>query len=203
MSLRARGKPTPTPWLLRGFPAVLYVLSGIWFLGFFFFVQTVFSPLKPQPMPTDLIVVLTGGQERIEEGLRLLAQDYGKRLLISGVNEQVSLEAILSQQRESYESLKEKIILGREATNTLSNGREAAGWVKHMNARSIRLITANYHMPRSLVIFRRYLPHIQIIPHSVEPPKMSKETWIAWPGTMGVLLWEYNKYLVSFISIGI
>jgi uncharacterized SAM-binding protein YcdF (DUF218 family) len=203
MSLRANRKSTKTPFLLRAGYYSLWGFSGVWLIGFFFFIQTVFAPLTPQNVPTDLIVVLTGGQERIEEGLRLLSHGYGKRLLISGVHAQVSMEAILSQQTNTYDNVKQSIILGREAANTQGNALETALWVQKTEAHSIRLITANYHMPRSLVIFKRQLPHIQLIPHPVEPPTVSKRTWIAWPGTMGLLFWEYNKYLTSFVSLGL
>ena len=172
-------------------------------MGFLMFVQSVLSltPRSPCP-PTDLIVVLTGGQERIHAGLTLLSQGCSNKLLISGVHANVTLENILLEQKESFDAFKRSIILGRKATDTQSNASEAAYWVKKTGAQSICLITSNYHIPRSLVVFNRLLPHTRIEAYAVEPPSVNKSNWMKWPGTIGLLFWEYNKYLVSFLYMG-
>ncbi len=172
-------------------------------MGFFIFIQTVLNlPVVPASR-VDLIVVLTGGEERIHAGLQMLARGHGKKLLITGVHNHVSLENILAQQNETFPSLKKSIILGKKAVDTQSNAIEAADWVKKTKAHSLLLITANYHMPRSLLIFNHYLPHTNISTHPVNPRSVHQNNWVTWPGTMGLLFLEYNKYLVSLIWIGL
>lgn len=50
------------------------------------------------PAHADGIVALTGGQGRIEQSLQLLAQGYGDRLLISGVDRHATLGDFLRHQ---------------------------------------------------------------------------------------------------------
>ena len=45
--------------------------------------------------PTDAIVVLTGGSQRVQSGIELLREGKGRKLFVSGVNQQVDLEDLL------------------------------------------------------------------------------------------------------------
>ena len=48
---------------------------------------------------------------------------------------------------------------------------------------SLRLVTANYHMPRSLLEFRRAMPALHIVPHPVFPDNFKRDDWWHWRGT--------------------
>jgi uncharacterized SAM-binding protein YcdF (DUF218 family) len=65
--------------------------------------------------------------------------------------------------------------------------------------KSIRLITAAYHMPRSLLEFHRAMPGVQVLPYPVFPHQVKQESWWRWPGTTNLLVREYNKYLVALL----
>ena len=45
--------------------------------------------------PTDAIVVLTGGSQRLESGIDLLREGKGRKLFVSGVGQQVELDDLL------------------------------------------------------------------------------------------------------------
>jgi uncharacterized SAM-binding protein YcdF (DUF218 family) len=62
---------------------------------------------------------------------------------------------------------------------------------------SLRLVTAAYHMPRSLLEFRRAMPEIEIVPHPVFPKHVKQRNWWRWPGSASLIISEYNKYLVA------
>ncbi len=62
---------------------------------------------------------------------------------------------------------------------------------------SLRLVTASYHMPRSLLEFRRAMPDIEILPYPVFPVRFKQDQWWLWPGTLTLLVTEYDKYLLS------
>ena len=64
--------------------------------------------------------------------------------------------------------------------------------------RSLRLVTANYHMPRSLLQFRHALPDATIIAHPVFPDHVKQDSWWQWPGTARLIIGEYNKFLVAW-----
>ena len=68
---------------------------------------------------------------------------------------------------------------------------------------SLRLVTASYHMPRSLLEFSRAMPEVHIIPHPVFPERVKQERWWAWPGTASLIVAEYQKYLLALAAAGV
>lgn len=177
--------------------AVLAVLAGVWLAGLFWFVAQVPRARAPAPPRADAIVVLTGGSGRLDEGLRLLAAGHGRELFVSGVALGVDVAALLRLARRSPEQLDRRISVGYLADNTAGNARETAAWMRARGFASLTLVTANYHMPRSLVEFRRAMPGLRIHPHPVFPPQFKRDDWWAWPGTATLLAREFTKYLIA------
>ena len=73
------------------FLTFIAILVLIWTIGLFAFADRVrgFTP-APEPARADAIVALTGpSAERVNVAIRLLEQDKGERVLISGVNREV------------------------------------------------------------------------------------------------------------------
>ena len=62
--------------------------------GFIAFALSATTIQPPSTERADAIVVVTGGEERINVALGLLRQGDGRRLLISGVNPRTSKNAI-------------------------------------------------------------------------------------------------------------
>ena len=79
--------------------------------------------------------------------------------------------------------------------STIGNADETQLWMTAENYRSLRLVTANYHMPRSLLLFHKAMPDIVIIPHPVTPDSVKLYEWWQHPGTIDLLATEYSKYL--------
>jgi uncharacterized SAM-binding protein YcdF (DUF218 family) len=67
--------------------------------------------------------------------------------------------------------------------------------------RSLRLVTANYHIPRSLLLFHAAMPDTEIIPHPVTPDSVKLYEWWKHPGTIMLLATEYNKFLVANLRL--
>ena len=89
------------------------------------------------------------------------------------------------------------VTLGYDARSTEGNARESLKWLGENGFTSVRLVTANYHMNRSLLEFRSVMPGITIIPNPVFPRQMQEPYWFARPGTVFLLFNEYHKYLVA------
>ena len=68
---------------------------------------------------------------------------------------------------------------------------------REQDLRSLRLVTAAYHMPRSLLEFRHAMPEIEIVPHPVFPENFKQRDWWRWPGSASLIVREYSKYLVA------
>jgi uncharacterized SAM-binding protein YcdF (DUF218 family) len=109
----------------------------------------------------------------------------------------VDVAALLRVARRAPKELECCISVGYRADDTAGNAEETAGWVNERGFKSIRLVTASYHMPRSLIEFRHAMPAIRIIPHPVFPPQFKRRRWWLWPGTATLLASEFNKYVIA------
>lgn len=176
--------------------------ATLWAIGLGWFVTQI--PRTPLPPETkaDAVIVLTGGSGRVEYGLQLLANDQAKILFISGVGNEVSLADIVRQgdlvSRQVLEPVaQEKIILGREAFNTIGNADESVRWIKENNYHSILLVTANYHMPRSVAEFSEVMKDVAIIPAPVFTEHFSTTNWWIEKEVRPILLSEYHKFIAA------
>lgn len=135
--------------------------------GFGVFVSTAGETHVAPPAAADGIVVLTGGDHRLSEGMRLLGEGRARRLLISGVNRHTSREDL--RKRSSLNNLLFDccVDIGYEALDTAGNADEAQAWRKTWGFERIVLVTSRYHMPRSLMEFARAMPDAVFIPHTV------------------------------------
>ena len=181
-------------WRALGRTAVACAaLFLLWAAGLIWF--AIPPSAEDRSAPTDAIVVLTGGRLRLQSGIELLREGKGRKLFVSGVNQRVDLDELLRISGNAADWAACCTALGHDAEDTLGNARETAQWVRQQGFRSLRLVTAWYHMPRSLLEFDRAMPEIEIIPHPVFPDQVRQEHWWASRGTAALLVSEYGKYL--------
>ena len=141
----------------------ILILALLWIGGLAAFVYlAVPKALVDDGQRTDAIVVLTGGSGRREEGFNLLAARRADKLFISGVYRGVDVSELLQLSAQTPNDVACCVALGYAATNTAENAIETRAWADQERYRSIRLVTANYHMPRSAYEFRRAMPELQI-----------------------------------------
>ena len=174
---------------------VIVVTIGVWLGGIFAFVALIPLTKLNVDTKTDAIVVLTGGSGRLKAGLTLLSSARAEKLLVSGVYRGVDVQTLLDISRHDPEGLACCIVLGYAAGSTAGNADETAAWLAAENYKSVRLVTASYHMPRSLLEFRHAMPGMTIIPHPVFPPRFKRQQWWRWPGTARLILAEFHKYI--------
>lgn len=192
--MRRRGRARRA---LNGALGLILIATLVWLGGLILFARSLPRSEPVAETPTDAIVVLTGGSERLASGFELLRRDLGRKLFISGVYRGVDVQALLRMSRQAPGDLECCIVLGYAADDTEGNAVETGEWMRAEGFRSLRLVTANYHMPRSLVEFRRSLPMAEIVPHPVVPPNVRLDFWFLWPGTAALIMEEYNKYLLA------
>jgi len=178
------------------FAAILVCLALAWGGGLFWFAALIPDKVKDGTTRTDAIVVLTGGSGRLGEGLRLLAGDRARKLFISGVYRGVDVKTLLHLSQRQPGELDARVGIG-DAVNTTGNAQETARWIAEEGFQSLRLVTAAYHMPRSLLEFRYIMPKVKLIPHPVFPGHVKQDQWWAWPGTAALFVSEYNKFLLA------
>jgi uncharacterized SAM-binding protein YcdF (DUF218 family) len=167
-----------------------------WCAGLVWFAATIPRHVMDEDTKTDAIVVLTGGSERIDTGLRLLAEGRAGELYISGVGGAAKTSELLAR-AASDPQIGTHISVGN-AANTPGNAIETAEWAHKHKIGSIRLVTAAYHMRRSLLELHSAMPEIVIIPHPVFPANV-KNDWWRWPGTASLIAREYTKFAITWI----
>jgi uncharacterized SAM-binding protein YcdF (DUF218 family) len=170
---------------------------GLYVAGFLLF--AIFLPTTPTDVrPADGIVVLTGGGARVDAADALLESDCCKRLLISGVNPGTTKAQIkeLVHGGRRFDCCAD---LGFEAADTHGNASEAADWAKAHHYHSLIVVTANYHMRRSMADFAAEMPGMRLEPYPVAPEGIDLTQWWRDPHALHLLHSEYAKYLASLV----
>jgi uncharacterized SAM-binding protein YcdF (DUF218 family) len=197
-------RPGRATWLARTLSTLKYAslatifLCAILVVGFALFATHVGSLSAPKdPAAADAIIVLTGGQSRIDVALELLKSGKGERLLISGVNPSASREAVRIAMRGDKQLFLCCVDIDRAARDTIGNAEESAKWVEEHAYGSVILVTNNYHMPRSLLEMHRLLQTARLDPYPVVNTRLDGGGWIAKPEALRVLFTEYVKYIAA------
>ena len=178
------------------FLALIVAILVIWGLGLVRFADGIPDAVADKTTKTDAIVVLTGGSGRLEAGIDLLAREMAGHLFVSGVYHGVDVERLVQLSKRQPENLEPRIGIG-DAINTVGNAKETADWMAKNGYSSLRLVTAAYHMPRSLAEFHHAMPAVTVVPNPVFPEHVKQDDWWAYPGTASLVISEYNKWLFA------
>jgi uncharacterized SAM-binding protein YcdF (DUF218 family) len=181
------------------------VLLVLWCIGFLVFVAELPEAPEAPGEKTDAVVALTGGAQRVAESIRLLAEGDGQRLLVTGVHDDVVLGEIVTllpddaATPEVTAAIECCVDLGYVARDTAGNARETAAWMREHGFTSLRLVTADYHMPRALFLMRCAMPDATILAHPVFPDTTAGRGWFENADAFAISAAEFVKYLTTRI----
>jgi uncharacterized SAM-binding protein YcdF (DUF218 family) len=187
------------------FLTFIAILVLIWLIGLFAFAERVrgYTP-APEPARADAIVALTGpSAERVNAAVRLLEQDKGKRVLVSGVNREVRREELRALTPGSNRLFNCCVDLGFEAEDTVGNAQEIAGWARNKGYDSLIVVTSDYHMPRALTEIHAAAPGVTLTAYAVETPSLDNSRWWRAAVTARRMTLEYMKYLAALTRAGL
>lgn len=182
----------------------------VWCAGFTWFVASMPKTVISSTIKTDAIIVLTGGNGRVERGFEMFGEGAAPLLFISGVGSQVTLREMLALHtlRETRKKVNHvmrqqgaSVLLGQSATTTRTNAEEVAEFTREHALKSIRLVTAHYHMARARLEFQRELPGITLVADSVFPAGFRRGEWWRHDNTRRLMLSEYHKYLAASFGL--
>ena len=162
-------------------------------------------PPNASTEPADAIIVLTGSNQRVEHGFEQLYAGIAPKMFISGVYDKATREHVFHSfstiSHERYEAMKSRIDLGYEAETTAGNAIEIARWVAKQNPpiHRVRIVTAQYHMPRALCELRRTMPKVELIADPAFPIPFDRADW--WKTRMGAFraTSEYLKMIYAYL----
>ncbi|HJV42953.1 YdcF family protein [Caulobacter sp.] len=188
--------------------AALLIALMIWSLGLVAFTGRVdLSTPAPEPPAADGVVVLTGASNvRLEAATRLLEEGKGERLLISGVNREATradVQTVTKAVKPIYDCC---VDLGFTAANTVGNALETAEWARSKGYKSLIVVTADYHMPRSMLELRAAMPDVKLHAYPVKTDLNAHRWWKTTSSARRMVV-EYCKYLAilgreAFLGLG-
>lgn len=181
-------------FIILGFISVL----ALWLAGFAVFsVASLIASPQKKNQTTDAIVVLTGGKNRVDQGLILFAKGKASNLFISGVHPDVRKREITRRWRGDTSLPPCCISLGKTATTTIENATETAKWAVKNDITSIRLVTSNYHMARAKLELNATMPDIKILTHPIKQDDLDTGKQRIWE----LLFSEYHKFLLRSVQL--
>ena len=189
---------------------VVIIAFGLIAGAFQHFVLTLPSQPDLPPRQIDGIVVATGGQGRISEGLKLLGETGADTMLITGVGTDASKQALataLSIYGDELAQFTCCVELDITAQDTSGNAKAAARWAAENNFQHLLLVTANYHMPRAKLAFLRHPsftsahPDIQLSYWPVIPADLKQDSWYASWSQLRLLGREFAKYSLARLHL--
>jgi uncharacterized SAM-binding protein YcdF (DUF218 family) len=184
-------------YLIRLLIATASGAATIWLAGFGWFLYLASRVAPPAPH-VDAIVVLTGGPDRVEVALRLLASGAADRLLVSGVGEKTDLADLTHLAGIDPAPLEQRITMGHAAHSTRGNAVETAAWAHEHGVGTLLVVTSWFHMPRALVELRRAIP--EVTSHCYPVGRLGAAE-LTHGGGAGRVIGEYHKYLAALAGI--
>ena len=182
---------------MRVFLSVIVAALLAYGIGFVLFVSNLPPELATHPK-ADGIVVLTGGDERLETAVAMLERGTAKRLLVSGTAVSVTKETVgkISGGGKRFDCCAD---IGYAAEDTHGNAEEAASWARENKFDSLIIVTGRHHLPRTLREFSVAMPDITLIAYPVDQSRVDLGGWWRKPRTVQFLHREYVKYLASLV----
>ena len=154
------------------------------------------------------IVILTGGTNRIKDGLKIInkfekTSTFNFKILVSGTGKgftKASLEKNINFDFD-FNLIECCIELDSKSINTYSNAIETFKWAEKNNISEFILITSNYHMPRAFLEFKYRMPKLKILTYPITPEKHNINMWLSSFQTFSLIFSEYCKFIVANLRI--
>jgi uncharacterized SAM-binding protein YcdF (DUF218 family) len=171
-------------------------IVALFFGGFGVFSTYVSNLDRPAKPAADAIIVLTGGEARLDAAWHLLEEGRGRRLLISGVNPSTGRNQLRRAVGADAKLFNCCVDFDYEALDTIGNATESAEWLRKHDFDSAILVTNNYHMPRSMLELGRRTD-AELTPYPVVNTPLGSWRWLTERQARRVLFFEYTKFLAS------
>ena len=185
-------------------------ITTIFFIKLFSFKEKILSLEKYTNNKSSNIVILTGGTNRIKDGLKIISNfDTSKKnnfkILVSGTGKGFSKSSLKKQLGPKFNpNLIECCIeLDSISKNTYTNASETFKWSKKNDIKEFVLITSNYHMPRAFLEFKNRMPDLKIHIFTITPTKHIIKNWLSSYQTFSLVFKEYCKFIIASLRIKI
>jgi uncharacterized SAM-binding protein YcdF (DUF218 family) len=181
--------------------ALLLVVLVVFLIDFARFVGLIEAREPTALAPSDGLVALTGGAERIADALDLMAGHRARRMLITGVNANTGIDTLSAAAPRYHDLFSCCVDIDRNALNTLGNALEAVRWARANQFHSLIVVTSSYHMPRAMLELSRLAPEMTLTPYPVVATGLDLENWWRDGQMRRVIVGEYMKYVIARVNL--
>ena len=172
------------------------------------FKKNILSLTKYNNMESPNIVILTGGANRIKDGLKIIqdfknSKNINYKILVSGTGMGFTKSSLKKKLGPNFNSqlIQCCIDLDGVSKNTLTNASETFKWTSKNDIKEFILITSNYHMPRAILEFKNVMPNLKIYTYAITPKKHDIENWLSSYQTFSLVFTEYCKFIIAGLRI--
>ena len=176
------------------------------FIGLIEYKDKILSTISYVSKKSSNIVILTGGTNRIKDGLEIVNKfertpTFKSKILVSGTGKGFTKTSLQRNINFDFNLIECCIELDSISTNTYSNAFETLKWVQKNDISEIILITSNYHMPRAYLEFKYRMPNLKIFTYPITPKKHDISMWLSSVQTFSLIFSEYCKFLIANLRI--
>ncbi len=192
----------------------IFFIFSLSFIFIFFliklinFKENISSVTKFNNKEIPNIVVLTGGTNRIKNGLKIInnfknSKKIDYKILVSGTGLGFTKTSLKKKLGPNFNPklIQCCIDLDSVSKNTFTNAIETYKWTRKNDIKEFILITSNYHMPRAILEFNNIMPNLNIYTYAIIPKKHNIENWLSSYKTFSLIFTEYCKYIVASLRI--
>ena len=172
------------------------------------FKKNILSLTKYSNIESPNIVILTGGANRIKDGLKIIedfknSKNINYKILVSGTGMGFTKSSLKKKLGPNFNSqlIQCCIDLDGVSKNTLTNASETFKWTSKNDIKEFILITSNYHMPRAILEFKNIMPNLKIYTYAITPKKHDIENWLSSYQTFSLVFTEYCKFIIAGLRI--
>ena len=172
------------------------------------FKKNILSLTNYNDIESPNIVILTGGANRIKDGLKIIenfqnSRNINYKILVSGTGMGFTKSSLKKKLGPNFNSqlIQCCIDLDGVSKNTLTNASETFKWTNKNDIKEFILITSNYHMPRAILEFKNVMPNLKIYTYAITPKKHDIENWLSSYQTFSLVFTEYCKFIIAGLRI--
>ena len=189
----------------------IFLLTSIFTLFFIElnnFKNNILVLTKYNDIKSPNIVILTGGANRIKDGLKIIqdfknSKNINYKILVSGTGIGFTKSSLKKKLGPNFNSqlIQCCIDLDGVSKNTLTNASETFKWTNKNDIKEFILITSNYHMPRAILEFKNVMPNLKIYTYAITPKKHNIKNWLSSYQTFSLVFTEYCKFIIAGLRI--
>ncbi|MDH6373276.1 uncharacterized SAM-binding protein YcdF (DUF218 family) [Paenibacillus sp. PastF-3] len=165
-------------------------------LLFFFLLIGIYLPIHQSPQPSDAIIVLSGGQGRVEKAAELYKAGYAPYIILSNAKEITSRSGDMLQTALNLGIPQDAIYTENAAESTYQNAEFTLPIMKEHDLQSAIVVSSDFHMRRVKLLYDRVYKKSEIeLTYVGSPSGYNAKRWWSDRNSRETTFNEYAKMI--------